>query len=265
MSASIPATEGASPGNPSRQQPGWQELWQKEDWWAVWLGLGVVIIAYALFATGGSIGWIAVAPARWSSFAQLGAHFAANAGRYAAQFALWLVLLSGAAAVIGHRPKEFIPAFVLIYALSILIFTAGAWDQAVRYNLEPPLVALVLGLVISNAIGLPKWLDAGFRVEFYIKTGIVLLGATLPFTLIVWAGPVAILQASIVSVATFLVIFGVGRWLGLDRRFAAVLGTGGAVCGVSAAIAVAGAVRARRARGARTRRSRSPSSSSGRS
>ena len=42
-------------------------------------------------------------------------------------------------------------------------------------------------------------MDAGFRVEFYVKTGIVLLGASLPFTLIVWAGPVAILQAAIVS------------------------------------------------------------------
>ena len=73
-------------------------------------------------------------------------------------------------------------------------------------------------------IGLPRWLDAGFRVEFYIKTGIVLLGATLPFTLIVWAGPVAILQASIVSIVTFLVIYCVGVRLGLDRRLAATLG-----------------------------------------
>jgi len=107
-------------------------------------------------------------------------------------------------------------------------------------------VALVAGLIISNVIGLPRWLDAGFRVEFYIKLGIVLLGATLPFTLIIWAGPVAILQASIVSLITFFVIFFTARKLGLDHRFAAVLGAGGAVCGVSASIAVAGAVRAKK-------------------
>jgi len=93
----------------------------------------------------------------------------------------------------------------------------GAWDQANRYNLEPPLVALLLGLIISNVIGLPRWLDAGFRVEFYIKLGIVLLGATLPFTLIIWAGPVAILQASIVSLVTFFVIFLTARKWGLDQ------------------------------------------------
>jgi uncharacterized membrane protein YadS len=57
---------------------------------------------------------------------------------------------------------------------------------------------------------------------------------------------VAILQASIVSLTTFFVIFFTGRKLGLDQRFAAVLGAGGAVCGVSAAIAVAGAVRAKK-------------------
>jgi uncharacterized membrane protein YadS len=42
------------------------------------------------------------------------------------------------------------------------------------------------------------------------------------------------------------VIFWVARAIGLDRRFAAVLGVGGAVCGVSASIAIAGAVRAKR-------------------
>ncbi len=84
------------------------------------------------------------------------------------------------------------------------------------------------------------------RVEFYIKTGIVLLGAGLPFALILWAGPVAIAQAAIVSLVTFGVIYFLALKLGLDRRFAAVLGAGGAVCGVSASIAIAGAVGAKK-------------------
>jgi uncharacterized membrane protein YadS len=104
----------------------------------------------------------------------------------------------------------------------------------------------LLGLAISNLIGLPSWLDAGFRVEYYIKTGIVLMGATLPFTLIIWAGPIAIVQATIVSVTTFLVIYFTGKRLGLDRRLCATLGAGGAVCGVSASIAIAGAVGAKK-------------------
>lgn len=224
----------------------WRELWLKEDWWAIWLGLGIVVVAYAFFAGGSSIKWIAVTPAKWSSFGQLWAHFAGNLDRYAAQFLLWIAIFGVALTALGHKARDFLPAFALLYLLAVAIFAAGQWDQANKYNLEPPLIALVLGLLISNVIGLPRWFDAAFRVEFYIKTGIVLLGATLPLTLIVWAGPVAILQASIVSVVTFAVIYAVSLWLGLDRRLAATLGAGGAVCGVSAAIAVAGAVGAKK-------------------
>jgi uncharacterized integral membrane protein (TIGR00698 family) len=224
----------------------WRELWLKEDWWAIWLGLGIVAIAYAFFADGGSIRWIAVTPPKWTSFDQLRTHFTGNYDRYIGQFAAWLVIFSFALTRLGHRLRDFLPSFILLYALSVGIFVIGQWEKANTYNFEPPLVALAIGLVLSNLIGLPRFLDAGFRVEFYVKTGIVLLGATLPFTLIIWAGPAAILQASIVSIVTFAVIYGVAVWLGLDKRLAATLGAGGAVCGVSAAIAIAGAVGAKK-------------------
>ncbi|HZL60587.1 MAG TPA: putative sulfate exporter family transporter [Stellaceae bacterium] len=225
---------------------GWAELWRKEDWWAIWLGLGIVLVGYVLFANGSSIKWIAVTPPKWTTGAQLGAHFAANWVRYVAQFAGWVVVFSLALNALGHKAREFIPSFILLYVLSIAVFIVGQWQTANYYNIEVPLVGLVLGLAISNLGGLPRWLDSGFRVEFYVKTGIVLLGATLPFTLIIWAGPVAIFQASIVSLVTFFVIYWVSVRIGLDRQLAAVLGVGGAVCGVSAAIAAAGAVGARK-------------------
>src|ERR1700722_18825072 len=225
---------------------GWRELWLKEDWWAIWLGLGIVIVGYVLFVNGASLRWIAVTPEKWAVFSQLGAHFAANGVRYLAQFLVWIALFALAITALGHKPRDFALSFVFLYVFSVLIFALGQWTQANYYNLEPPLVALVIGLLISNFIGLPRWMDAGFRVEFYIKIGIVLLGATLPFTLILWAGPVAILQASIVSIITFAVIYWVARRFKLDPRLAAVLGTGGAVCGVSGAIAIAGAVGAKK-------------------
>jgi uncharacterized integral membrane protein (TIGR00698 family) len=235
-------TETAGINQPS----GRQKFWAKEDWWAVWLGLGIIILAYVFYLAGSSISWIAVAPAKWSTLSTLAGQFSTNGIRYLALLGVFLILFTVVISFIGQRPRAFIPSFIFVFILSTIIYTAGNWDQANRYNLEPPLVALLLGLIISNVIGLPRWLDAGFRVEFYIKLGIVLLGATLPFTLIIWAGPVAILQASIVSIVTFLVIFFTARKLGLDQRLAAVLGAGGAVCGVSASIAVAGAVRARK-------------------
>jgi uncharacterized integral membrane protein (TIGR00698 family) len=228
------------------QPPVAQKSWLKEDWWAVWLGLGIIILAYIFYLTGSSISWIAVAPAKWSTVSELGAQITKNSLRYLALLGALLILFTIVANFIGQKPKAFIPSFIFVFVLSAIIYILGNWDQASKYNLEPPLVALLVGLFISNVVGLPRQLDAGFRVEFYIKLGIVLLGATLPFTLIIWAGPVAIFQASIVSIVTFLTIFFVARKLGLDQRLAAVLGAGGAVCGVSASIAVAGAVRAKK-------------------
>src|SRR5580658_8372176 len=230
----------------TREPGAWREIWLKEDYWAIWIGLGTVIIAYLFFANGSSIRWLAVTPAKWSDLSALGAHFQANYLRYIAQFLVFLGVFTFALTALGHKARDFVPSFTILYLLSVAIFALGQWDKASTYNLEPPLVALVIGLLLANFGGLPRWLDAGFRVEFYIKTGIVLLGATLPFTLIIWAGPVAILQASIVSIVTFLVIFFTARKLGLDHRLAAVLGAGGAVCGVSASIAIAGAVRAKK-------------------
>ena len=232
------------PNSPRRRSV--NELWSKEDWWAVWLGLGIILVAWLLFGQGLDLRWLAVAPPKWSTAGQLGIHFATAWPRYLAQFGFWLALFGVGTIAMGRSFREFALPFALLYAGAVLVVSIGAWDQAQRYGTEAPLVALLLGLILANVVPLPRALDAGFRVEFFIKTGIVLLGATLPFSLIVWAGPVAILQASIASVITFMVIFWVGKALGLDRRLAATLGVGGAVCGVSAAIAIAGAVRAKR-------------------
>ncbi len=225
---------------------GWKELWLKEDWWAIWVGLGIVIVATLFFLNGSTIKWIAIKPAGWETVGQAVSHFVGHLPQYLAMFVMWLVVFSIAVSAMGYKLSEYIPSFIFVFVFSVIIFYIGAWKYAHHYNLEPPLVALALGMLISNTIGLPRWMDTGFRVEFYIKIGIVLLGATLPFTLIIWAGPVAIVQASIVSIVTFLTIYFAAKKLGLDRRLGATLGAGGAVCGVSGAIAIAGAVGAKK-------------------
>lgn len=224
----------------------WSELWNKEDYWAIWIGLGIVVTGTVLFSYGESWRYVAVIPPRWTNGEELLQHFAGNWPRYGIQFAFWTIVFSGALAAMGRSVKSFVGSFTLLYGLSLAVFVIGQWEIANYYGFEAPLVALVLGLAIANLAPIPRSLESGFRAEFYIKTAIVLLGATLPFTLIIWAGPVAILQASIVSLATFGVIFALAVKLGLDKRLAATLGAGGAVCGVSAAIAVAGAVGAKR-------------------
>jgi uncharacterized membrane protein YadS len=217
-----------------------------EDWLSCLLGLGLIAVAAGVFSAGGSIKWLAAAPQKWHTVQELTQALMANGARYVALFAVWALLLGAAAAALGIGAAKFLRAFVVIFVASAAVYLLGLWDQAARYNLEPPLVALALGLLVSNSVGVPRWLEAGLRVELYIKVGIVLLGASLPLALLAWAGPVAILQAAVVSLVTFGVIYATATRLGLDRRLAATLGTGGAVCGVSGAIAIGGAVGARK-------------------
>ncbi|HUT52869.1 MAG TPA: putative sulfate exporter family transporter [bacterium] len=229
----------------SGKQGSWADLYLKEDWWAIWLALGIILVALILFFAGSSLKPIAVSPPTWDKFSAVGAHFAEKWPWYLAQLAMWLVIFTVSVRVMGHKVNEYIPGFLILFALTVLILIFSSWKWAKGYNLEAPLVALILGLVAGNLIKLPQWLDTSLRTEYYIKTGIILLGATLPFTLIIKAGPVAFVQATIVSLSTFFAIFLIAtRVFKLDPRFGAVMGAGGSVCGVSASIAVGGAVNA---------------------
>ncbi len=232
---------------PKVEKFGWREMYKKEDWWAIWLSLLIILMAIAFYFGGGTLKPLAVQPAQWATFSQLFNHFAAQAHWYGIQFVFWLVVFTITSKILGFRSSQFVPSFIFLYIISVAIFSIGAWEQAHKYNLEPPLVALLIGLLIANIFRLPKWMDSGFRVEYYIKTGIVLLGATLPFTLIIYAGPVAIVQATVIAVTTCLVVyFSATKIFKLDKRLAACLGAGASVCGVSGTIAVAGAVRAKK-------------------
>ncbi|HEY0207725.1 YeiH family protein [Acerihabitans sp.] len=228
------------------EEPRTSRWWHQEDWWSIILALLLISTAFILFSQGGSIKWLATAPAKWTTLGEAGRDLVSRLPSLLGLYLVWAVLLTVSGAIIGHRPGKFLAGFTVLFIVAVFIFQLGAWASASRYNLEPPLLALVLGLVVSNIWQIPDWLAHSLRVEYFIKIGIVLLGATLPLTLILWAGPVAIGQAAIVSLVTFFVIYFAARLLGLEQRFAAVLGVGGAVCGVSAAIAVAGAVRAKR-------------------
>jgi uncharacterized integral membrane protein (TIGR00698 family) len=221
-------------------------LWKKEDWWAVWLGLGIIALAMLFFFGGGTLQPLAVSPPNdWTSFSTVTTHFAEQWGWYLLLYLVFGCIFTVSTSVMGHRAHRYVPGFTLIYVVSVLILIVSRSQFFHHYSLEAPLVALILGLVVGNIGRLPGWLDTSLRTEYYIKTGIVLLGATLPLTLIVTAGPIAFLQATIVSLCTWLAMFFVAtRVFGLDKRFGAVLGAGGAVCGVSASIAVGGAVKA---------------------
>ncbi len=242
--------ECAAEAPPKPTHMGWKELYLKEDWWAIYLGIGIVVVSLIAFLNGSTVvKSLAINPGglKWSSIDQLFGHFGSNLHLYVLQFFSWLVIFGVSTRIMGIKTSEFVPSFLFLYVLSIIMFSIGGWVDAPKYNLEPPLVALLTGLLIANVVPLPKWLDSGFRVEYFIKTGIVLLGATFPITLVLSAGPVALFQATVISLVTCLTIYFVAtKIFGLDKRLAAVIGTGGAVCGVSGSMAIASAVGAKK-------------------
>ncbi|WP_113704149.1 YeiH family protein [Nonomuraea lactucae] len=115
--------------------------------------------------------------------------------------------------------------------------------------IEFPVYAIALGL-LGNAVltvtGLRERLAGGFRTEFFIKTGLVLLGASINLKLIVTAAGPAVVQGIVLISTVFLFTWWLGGRLGLDDKLRALLSAAVSICGVSAAIAAAGAVQARR-------------------
>jgi len=221
------------------------KIFRTEDYWAIWLGLLVIALALAFFWSGSTLKPWAVTPKTWSEFGTLATDLQKHAVAYLAIYLGFGLVFAISMQVMGRNVKEFLAGYTLLFLGSLAVFYLAAWSVMKSLDLGPPLLALIVGLIIGNIRAAPEWFKTSLRTEYYIKTGIVLLGATLPLTLIIDAGPVAFVQATIVSVVTWLTIYlAATRLFKLDPRFGAVLGTGGAVCGVSGSIAVGGAVRA---------------------
>jgi hypothetical protein len=177
----------APAGDPPRNR--WTDLYLKEDWWAIWLGVGITLAVIAVMGTGGA-GILEAAAVnaggiKWTNLGDIGAHFAAKAGDYVVSFLFWYLVFGLSLRVMGVSLRRFTPAFVLLYVLAMGMFVVSGWEHANQFNLEASLAALLVGLLISNIGRLPGWLDDGFRVEYYVKAGIVMLGATFPLTLVV--------------------------------------------------------------------------------
>jgi uncharacterized integral membrane protein (TIGR00698 family) len=156
--------------------------------------------------------------------------------------AFW-ILGSIGMALMGMSIGRFTAGFPLIFIISALSFLVAGNTSVSYYGLEVVFWALLFGLFISNVIGVPEWLKTAVKTEFFIKIGLVLLGAEVVFTTIVKVGAYGMVQSIIVIVAVFYVCFWTAKRLGLDDEFASILGTAVSICGVSAAIAAGGAVK----------------------
>ena len=121
--------------------------------------------------------------------------------------------------------------------------------EGIAKSIEFPVYAIALGLIgnfVLTKLAIRDALSQGFRTEFFIKTGLVLLGASINLKLLVTAAGPAIVQALLLISIVFGFTWWLGGRLGLDDKLRALLASAVSICGVSAAIAAAGAVQAKR-------------------
>jgi uncharacterized integral membrane protein (TIGR00698 family) len=138
--------------------------------------------------------------------------------------------------------KRFIPGFIIIFVLAWVSVFIGKQSVINTWGLEYVIWALIFGLLISNTVGLPNWMKPAVLTEYYIKIGLVCMGATILFSVIIKAGLIGMLQALLVVAAVWFFAYWLGRRFGMAERFSSTMATGVSICGVSASIAAGGAV-----------------------
>lgn len=121
----------------------------------------------------------------------------------------------------------------------------GIPGKVLEYPLWAALVGLIVNLVLRSA-GLHASLSRGFQTELFLKIGLVLLGATISLKTLVTAASGAVLEAVILITAVYFFAWWLGGRFGLGDTLRAVMAAAASICGVSAAIAAAGAVQARK-------------------
>jgi uncharacterized integral membrane protein (TIGR00698 family) len=172
--------------------------------------------------------------------------FAADNIKWAVYIGLaYLVLSILALALLGEKAGKIIAGFPVVFLIAwVSQLIAGNYTILNTYGIEFVLWCLFIGLFVSNVIGLPAWLKPAVRTEFYIKSGLVILGANILFGEIVKAGFYGMVQAVLVVGAVWYLTFWVAKKLKVDDEFAVVLSSAVSICGVSAAIATGGAIKA---------------------
>jgi len=245
-----------------------------EDWLSVGIGLLVFALSLGLLAGADMLGW-AVTTSVWTS---VGKALAPASKSYAnlpglislllTYLAMLAVLLIGAK-TLGANVKRFARGFTVIFGLSYACWFVGSWayiaatpDKRAAMHLPWSLnltnesgfiLALLAGLVVGNFMpGLAAWLKEAIRPELYIKTAIVILGGFLGVTALDQRklASTMIIQGLFAIVCAYLIFWPIvyyvaRRYFGFSREWAAPLASGISICGVSAAIATGGAIRAR--------------------
>lgn len=148
------------------------------------------------------------------------------------------------------RLFEPLPGIALLTAIGLLgksieqrIALYGKAHHFHLPNIEYVLWAILIGLAVANTVGVPRVFLAGVATyDFWLKTGIVLLGARFLIGDLAVLGGVSLALVLIELVLAISFMTWLGRAFGLNRNLSALLAVGSSVCGVSAIIATQGAI-----------------------
>jgi uncharacterized membrane protein YadS len=154
----------------------------------------------------------------------------------------FLILSAVGVALMGGNVAKYIVGFPVVYVLAWLSHVIAGNATMNYWGLEYVIFALMIGLLISNVIGVPGWLMEAVKTEYYIKTGLVILGAGILFFEILQAGALGIVQALLVVTVIWYICFWLSKRFRVDDEFAVMLSSAVSICGVSAAIAACGAI-----------------------
>lgn len=136
--------------------------------------------------------------------------------------------------------------FVVGYAGKFVEQSIARYGKAhhlVLPNIEYVLWSILFGVLIANTVGLPRIFRAGVATyEFWLKAGIILLGARFILGDILKLGGISLVLVAAAFVLSILFMTWLGRAFKLSPKLTTLLAVGSSVCGVSAIIAMQGAI-----------------------
>lgn len=244
-------TAAQAPQKPTDAEPRWRI---SGDWLAVVVAGGILLIVLGVAVFFGKATEDGVAHPLRGALAKPGewdAHPLDAVKNGVGILGAWIVCVGialVAAVAVRRRPSHFVPSVLSIVALATLAYVLAGQSVLKYYNLEYALWALLVGLLISNTVGAPRWLRSAAFTEFYIKTGLVFLGAEILFGRLLALGLPGVCVAWVVTPVVLISTFWFGqRVLRIESAsLNMVISADMSVCGVSAAIATAAACRAKK-------------------
>jgi uncharacterized integral membrane protein (TIGR00698 family) len=150
--------------------------------------------------------------------------------------------------IMGKPLGKFFVGFFFVFIIAVLAYMAEAQALMAYWGFGFPLWAIVFGMLISNTVGTPQWVMPAVQTEFFIKTGLVLLGAEILFNKMLAIGKPGIFVAWVCTPITLVLTYWVGqRFIKMpSKTLNMTISADMSVCGVSAAIATAAACRAKK-------------------